>query len=312
MLPTSPIIVIGAPRSGTTMIAKVLAKLGVFMGEQVDENHEPRFFLQIRDWLMGEVGCVWTRPATIEPFLQNERALKLAARYFEHALSTPRLKNFLGWGKYLRYRRLDKLPFPWGWKDPVTSIMLPAWREVFPDARIVYIRRNGVDVAQSLYVRLHRVAERADAWLEAPPWREARRPDLSFTFNIEGISGCWEMDETFKAWEGYSIHCDRHMVGFPTAQTMVLRYEDITTNPVPSLEALTGFLGLKPALPLEQLATEFIHSDSACKFRNKPELVEFYEKVRGTPMMVKYGYEDLLSVKFPPVPVTGGEPGDSE
>ena len=253
MLPTSPVIVIGAPRSGTTMIAKALAKLGVFMGEQVDENHEPRFFLQLRDWLMSEVGCVWTRPDTIEPFLQNRRALKLAARYFEHALQTPRLKNFLGWGNYLRHRRLERLPFPWGWKDPVTSIMLPAWQEVFPEAKIIYIRRNGVDVAQSLHVRIHRVAERADAWLEKPPWRESCRPDLDFTFNIEGISGCWDLMENFKAWEHYSLYSDRHLDMFPAAQTLALRYEDITTDPVPCLETLAGFLGLKPAMPLEQL-----------------------------------------------------------
>jgi hypothetical protein len=44
----------------------------------------------------------------------------------------------------------------WGWKDPRNSITLPVWLKLFPDARVIHIVRNGVDVAESLYRRQQR------------------------------------------------------------------------------------------------------------------------------------------------------------
>jgi hypothetical protein len=42
------------------------------------------------------------------------------------------------------YSRLRKVPSgnPWGWKDPRNGATLPLWREVFPEARILLIRKQ--------------------------------------------------------------------------------------------------------------------------------------------------------------------------
>jgi hypothetical protein len=48
---------------------------------------------------------------------------------------------------------IPSLNFPWGWKDPRSTFTLPLWLCLFPNAKIINIKRHGVDVAQSLRVR---------------------------------------------------------------------------------------------------------------------------------------------------------------
>ena len=62
------------------------------------------------------------------------------------------IAGFLGWKRYLAYRSLERFDQPWGWKDPRNVFTLPLWLRVFPEAKIIYIVRNGVDVAASLLV----------------------------------------------------------------------------------------------------------------------------------------------------------------
>lgn len=41
-----PIVILGMHRSGTTMITEILEQLGLFVGDQKDDNCESLFFLQ--------------------------------------------------------------------------------------------------------------------------------------------------------------------------------------------------------------------------------------------------------------------------
>lgn len=50
-----PVIIIGMHRSGTSLVARLLDVLGLFLGKYKDENHEARLFISINDWFLRVV-----------------------------------------------------------------------------------------------------------------------------------------------------------------------------------------------------------------------------------------------------------------
>jgi LPS sulfotransferase NodH len=55
-----PVIVIGMHRSGTTMLAKVLNKLGIFMGENIEHNSESIPFLKLNEQIFTKYKIKWS------------------------------------------------------------------------------------------------------------------------------------------------------------------------------------------------------------------------------------------------------------
>ena len=47
---SSPIIIAGMHRSGTSMVTNILKKLGLTIGSKLDSNHESIFFQRINIW----------------------------------------------------------------------------------------------------------------------------------------------------------------------------------------------------------------------------------------------------------------------
>lgn len=42
---------------------------------------------------------------------------------------------------------------PWHWKCPSSALYLPTWLKLFPEAKIIFIRRPDLEVAESLFRR---------------------------------------------------------------------------------------------------------------------------------------------------------------
>ena len=61
-----PIILIGMHRSGSTMLSKIIQKLGVFVGADLDKYAESLFFQQINEWLLLQTRCSWDNPSNIK------------------------------------------------------------------------------------------------------------------------------------------------------------------------------------------------------------------------------------------------------
>ena len=85
--------------------------------------------------------------------LQIPQAVDVTVECLRRTVASYRAIEFLGAGRLLRYRSVHSLPFAWGWKDPQTIFTLPLWLKLFPDAKLIYLTRNGVDVAASLLTR---------------------------------------------------------------------------------------------------------------------------------------------------------------
>ena len=137
-----PLVVAGMHRSGTSLLANMLHKLGVDLGSKLlpsDSRNPHGYFEDIEAIMLNSLGLKtqgldqnWGFKVIDNPHLET----KVEANWLNAAK------------KYLASRhRTDKI---WGWKDPRNSLMLKHWFKVEPGFRVIFVFREPWDVANSL------------------------------------------------------------------------------------------------------------------------------------------------------------------
>jgi hypothetical protein len=163
----APLCVVGMHRSGSSLVTRMLAELGVDLGPQssmfdpdpIDNPagyFEQKQVVELDDQLLGALGGHASEPPIIRLGWELSDELKQPARDARVLLATLFSRE------------------PWGFKDPRASLLLPFWRTVEPRLRVIICVRNPLEVAQSM-------ARRDDPyplehWLEN--WR--RHTDAAF------------------------------------------------------------------------------------------------------------------------------------
>ena len=145
-------------RSGTSLVAGLLQRHGLWLGEERElippDPHNPAGYfehiasVQVSDAIMAAYGAGWGSPPPMpQGWHEDERfdPQREVAREFAS-------------------RAGDR---PWGFKDPRTAFTLPFWRSLFGDLRLVVCLRNPLEVALSLQ---HRDGSTVPRWLDL--WRE--------------------------------------------------------------------------------------------------------------------------------------------
>ena len=199
-------------RSGTSLFAKILMEFGVSLGDDLNEHHESIEMKQINDCLLREQGAHWANP---KPYLAN-----LQAQGFVQS-EAQKLQKILE--QSTAFGDIDPAK-PWGWKDPRSTLTLPVWLSIFPEARVIHIVRNGIDVGMSLQRREpRRLFSRRDAEPMIPPL---------FT-------------------RGYRLWSEYLQTGL-SLQTLcrhylLVRYEDIIEAPRLQIDILCEFLDIDPS-----------------------------------------------------------------
>lgn len=148
-MPTSrAVLVLGMHRSGTSAVARGLAALGVYLGEDFldaqPENPtgywEDRRIVELNERLLKVLGLRWDDVTPIAPREFEGRRVRALQR------------------EAVRYLKLAfRSRSPWGFKDPRTVRLLPFWRDVLKrcdveDSYVVAIR-NPRSVVASLFAR---------------------------------------------------------------------------------------------------------------------------------------------------------------
>ncbi|MFC1791162.1 sulfotransferase [Gemmatimonadota bacterium] len=268
---TPPILVVGMHRSGTTLLARILSQAGVFMGRPVTaRTHESPFFVDINETIFALAHAYWDQPAPVFDLITSGTHHRLG-----HALggicSSPWIFSYLGWKKYRRYRSLYSLNRPWGWKDPRNTFTLPLWLQVFPDAKVIHIVRNGVDVGQSLVVR-------------------ARA-----TMHLDRVSSvkCLSLPGAFEVWRQYVQAGLDHTAGLGPHRLLSINYEGLLSDPDAQLRKIGAFVD--SPLSDEQLPelSAQLQTTRAFAFGQDPDLCAFYDDVRSDPMMRTLGYGEI-------------------
>lgn len=137
---SSPVIVLGMHRSGTSLLTGSLEAAGICLG---DVNHaapynrkgnkEHEGLRSLNDRILGRYGSDWrTPPAAQMPLVWTQEEQDEAQR-----LCAP----------------LSQGPGVWGFKDPRTIWTLEGWLALFPEARMIGVFRHPAEVIKSLMAR---------------------------------------------------------------------------------------------------------------------------------------------------------------
>ena len=118
-----PVCITGMHRSGTSLVAHLLVRSGLYLGEETEllpasvdnlEGYwEHRSFVQLNDEILQMLGSAWDLPAPVVsegwPYEVRFNSLRVRAEIMLE-----------------KFRKHE----PWGWKDPRTSLTLPFWQSL--------------------------------------------------------------------------------------------------------------------------------------------------------------------------------------
>jgi hypothetical protein len=229
------------------MVASMLRQLGLFLGNDLENNSESMFFIKHNDWILRQSGAAWDNPGPIQWFFQNDQLVRLAETYIRERIRGLPVIKYLGWKRFFTGQRLlSGIKQPWGWKDPRTTFTLPLWLRLFPDARVVHIFRNGVSVAASLRARERRHLSGAETT------HEKRRALGLYNFvpkqgGFVWSERCLSLEGGFSLWEEY-VGAAMKIIDEIAPRALTFRYESFLENPVNSLTEIAGYCGLAQSM----------------------------------------------------------------
>ncbi len=287
-----PVILLGMHRSGTTLIAQLLDRLGLFLGADVQGDHEAIYFLEVNDLLLANVNAAWDNPEPFLSFLDHPDAADMSVRCMAADLCNKPVRRFLGQRHFRSAKSIERFDHRWGWKDPRNVFTLPLWLKIFPRARLINIVRNGIDVAASLAHRERKLLAERQAHFDRRFNRPSTRSRLQRA-GYRGSSRCLDLAGGFSLWETYVARAHDGLKILPNPQTTVI-YEQFLANPRPMLKDLADFCELPNVTDTAlDAAVATVNPARAGAFLKNPELAAFYQSVRQSPWMKHHGYDEM-------------------
>ena len=285
-----PIIIIGMHRSGTTMIASMLQELGLFIGNDLEENSESMFFIKHNNWLLKQCGASWDNPSSINYLYQNSTVLELSENYIRQQINGVSVHTYVGWKGYLIGVRplVGMRQYEWGWKDPRNTYTLPFWLRLFPDARVIHIYRNGVAVAASLRARENKGLKLAKLIY----MKKSFLGIYKFFSRNRGLvcsPRCLSLEGCFSLWEEYVETAIAMMENF-APNGLTLKYEDFIANPSAKLMELAQYCQLDLTQDQLNRLKLKVKEDRANSHEGDIELISFNNRIKHNVLMVKLGY----------------------
>lgn len=288
-----PIIITGMHRSGTTLIAKILTECGIYLGNDLDKNYESFFFQNINEWILRRLGGSWSCPKNLDYIIQNQIIFDELKSYVKEELDSfwiteyTSIKNyFLGKSKIFNNN--------WGWKDPRNIFTLKLWMELFPNSKIIFVYRNGIDVANSLVVRQRKflIEERLNpfkpfgkkkkikSYLKKIELYDYHAPDL---LNINNGYELWKLYNN----EFISRYMDKY------ENILVIKYEDAIENPKQMFADIETFLSISVSKKTMRSISSTFNKDRRYSFFKDSQLLEFFNSVKNDPINKKFGYSNI-------------------
>jgi hypothetical protein len=247
-----PVIVLGMHNSGTTVLAQILHRHGLFLGANagMSESYFFSHFIANRIVLGGEEAA-WTQLPimTVDEVLSHRPQVERLIR--DHWRI-----DYIQWG----YDGVG----PWGFKDPRSCILLPLYLQIFPNAKLLTIRRNVDDIAASL---AHRFKPGVGILSVVAQWRAL------------AVSYLDRVDQYGKSHSNY----------------FEINYEDLCTEPAETLTRVYDYLQLPLNPDTLSYANQIVNTSSigtrhwserrwkweATKRRWKRAFVPLYDTIRG-------------------------------
>lgn len=263
---TPPVIIAGMHRSGTSMLARRLQQAGLFIGADLDPNAESGLFMRWNCWALMQAGCRWDQPESwcLPPMLADRAQDQL------HLIMQDARSCQPFYGKQRRLPPLIQYTQPWGWKDPRNTLTANLWLAVFPTARVLVITRHGLDVAASLQ---RRASDALQQWIP--------KTGTSYHRRMTDSGRCCTIEGAFSLWTTYMQAGQQLQATYP-GQVMIVRYEDLLTDPTTHLPRILAFCRLP--------ASGALHAepDRIFAYRHNPALLPLATQFQ--PTLERHGY----------------------
>jgi hypothetical protein len=295
-----PIVVVGRPRSGSRLVARLLMDAGVFMGHRLSpESLDP---LDLAYGVVAPVLCSPGFDACLGDFPRP-----LAAPDVDRL--AVRVEPLLG------RQPLNRV---WGWKFCETALMVPWVKRHFPLARFVHVLRDGRDVCCSV-----------DGWFQLagprPPGWRARTVEGAYLDYYDFCRAVTFGHAHITRWRGVDLldgeqrgrhryllqmqswlHCveaaRRHGRALGPDYVEV-SFEQLCTAPEAAARGILGWLGLAdlgwPAGAAEGAVrrhTQRVHTDSIGSWRRtgfSPRELRDFDRAceHGAALLTELGYQ---------------------
>lgn len=278
-MPKGGIVVAGMHRSGTSLVARLLAQLGVFMGSDLNVHSESEAWLDLNSRIFRLAHGDWDVPGPVTSLLSNGRVANDLLGVIAEQEWPVIKRKFLGEsGLFRGLRRSQRWPTVWGWKDPRNSITLPLWRRCISECRVIHVYRNPADVALSL---MRREQARYQIQLKRSTLRSFR---------------CLDRELGAHLWTHYVTDCLRARQDWPKGLWFDLCYEDLSTAPLRTLQQLAAFVDFSGEGGVLKTLAEDIEIGRTYAFRNSCAKAWGETLIQENPQARRLGYPDRLGV----------------
>lgn len=237
----APILICGMHRSGTSLFAQILNSCGLYLGPesqmmQAHSDDNPsgywEYLSEVRfaDSLLSRIESSWVN---LNKVFSNTWLKELNIEE-EKQNAVELFKPLMDSGEI------------WGWKDPRASILLPFWKTVFPNLKVVICLRNPLEV--------------------------------SFSLSKRYLSSHVDFEDSLVLWRDY------HKILIDNIQDMdhiVTHYEAIFYDPEKELKRLCDFSGLSPTKKSTENAKDKIKYDLYRGVATEKLLVNFDKLPKG-------------------------------
>ena len=286
--PTSPVIIIGMHRAGTSVLTRTLQGLGFFMGRGTSRNEECSYTNALNGWVFRQANATWERPEGIDALLVHNTVRPVVTDYLSGVTRGLASWRYLGLRRWLKRQSMHSQTEPWGWKDPRNTFTLPLWLEVFPNAKVLHITRHGVDVAASLQVRHQRASQASIERYQKRRNLYLNRPWAPKHGGFAHNPAVADLDFGLALWRTYTQRAQSHIQTLASDRALELRYEDLLQDPASTLPHIVDFCGLPQSRGhLEAEACRF-EPARAYAYRNSTPLSTFARQNRETLQALGY------------------------
>ncbi len=247
--------------SGTRVVAEIFMKLGIFMGDELNEANDNLFFTRLFKnpaWYnKATVSDFEKRFSIFRKFMSGER-LNLS-EIFEIRLAAETNPTFSTDESYslnlmnLLHTSRNRKTERWGWKEPNTQIYIDRIAFFFPELKYVHVIRNGLDMAYS--------------------GNRQQLMNWGYLFKLVPLDNSDENEITklqLEYWIRSNTRSIKLCEELMPQRFYLLNYDELCSNPALEVIRLLGFIGYQPNDELmRQLIAIPQKSDTANKYKQK-------------------------------------------
>ncbi|MDE4172472.1 hypothetical protein PXK15_21425 [Phaeobacter gallaeciensis] len=132
---SSPLVISGFHRSGTSLTANLFHEAGLFLGKEL-------------------LGAKSSNPfghfEAVDVVKFHDRLLDASGTYWQTDTDFIPIMNDNDWKWMYNFGVRNSFNPAWGFKDPRNCLFLPQWASLFPDMRVLYVFRPAVECVHSI------------------------------------------------------------------------------------------------------------------------------------------------------------------